>query len=202
MSETPTASLSGRPNPIVRSGTIRIPPPSPRSEPNTPAATPPASIRTPIATSGVGGTLLGAQVLRRVRQERDVSRPLQRHRQLALVAGAGTGLAARLDLRPLGKVAAKAVHFLVVNLNGLVGAERADLPATPVAVVVVALLRTCGGHRIAFSSGAAGSGRRPCRCSMAARAPRSVVARRAGRRDRCRRRHRRRRAAEQSRSGS
>ena len=71
--------------------------------------------------------------------------PLQGDRQLALVAGTRAGLAARLDLGALREVPAEPVHFLVVDLDGLVGAERADLAAAPVAVVVVALLRSASG---------------------------------------------------------
>ena len=90
----------------------------------------------------------GSEVLRRVRQERDVAGPLEGDGQLALVAGAGAGLAARLDLGPLGQVAAEAVDLLVVDLDGLVGAERADLAAAAIAVVVVALLGAgWRGHR-------------------------------------------------------
>ena len=74
--------------------------------------------------------------------------PLQGDGQLALVPGARAGLATRLDLRPLRQVAAEAVDLLVVDLDGLVGAERADLPAAPVAVVVVALVGAgAGGMR-------------------------------------------------------
>ena len=59
----------------------------------------------------------GPEVLRRVRQQRHVACPLQRDRQLALVRGAGPGLAPRLDLRPLGEVAAEAADLLVVDLR-------------------------------------------------------------------------------------
>jgi len=81
----------------------------------------------------------GSEVLRRVRQERDVACPLQGDRQLTLMARARAGLAPGLDLGPLREVAAEPVHFLVVDLDGLVGAERADLATPSVAVVVVAL---------------------------------------------------------------
>src|SRR3990170_3884618 len=88
----------------------------------------------------------GAQVLRRVRQQSDDAGALERHRQLALVLGAGARLAARLDLRALGQVAAEAVDLLVIDLVRLVGAERAHLPAAPVAVVLVALLGSGNGR--------------------------------------------------------
>ena len=53
---TPTASRSGSPKPSVRSGTIRMPPPRPSKEPNTPAAIPPTIRPRPAITSGgVGG---------------------------------------------------------------------------------------------------------------------------------------------------
>ena len=78
-------------------------------------------------------------------QQGDVAGALEGDRQLALVPGAGAGLAARLDLGALGQVAAEAVDLLVVDLDGLVGAERADLAAAAVAVEVVALLGADGG---------------------------------------------------------
>jgi hypothetical protein len=87
-------------------------------------------------------------VLGRVRKERDVSGALEGDRQLALVAGARAGLASRLDLRSLGQVTAEAVDLLVVDLNGLVGAERADLATASIAVEVVALLGTDGGRHV------------------------------------------------------
>ena len=87
-------------------------------------------------------------MLRRVREQGDVAGALERDRQLALVAGAGAGLASRLDLGPLRQVAAEAVDLLVVDLDGLVGAERADLAATSIAVEVVALLGSDGGASV------------------------------------------------------
>jgi hypothetical protein len=60
--------------------------------------------------------VLRAQVLRRVRKERDVPGALEGDCQLALVPGARTGLAARLDLGALGQVAAEAVDLLVVTV--------------------------------------------------------------------------------------
>src|SRR3954471_4147703 len=155
-SETATASRSGRPKPIVRSGTMRIPPPSPSSAPNRPAAAPPASIRSPAVTAdrtpcqppASAAPRSGTEGLWGVRQQRDVPGPLQRDRQLALVAGARAGLPTRLDLRSLGEVAAEAVDLLVVDDDRLVRAERADLSAPSVAVVVVSLLRLGSGHEL------------------------------------------------------
>src|SRR3954469_14934224 len=89
---------------------------------------------------------LWAEVLRRVREQRDVACALEGHRQLALVAGACPRLSARLDLGALREVAAEAVDLLVVDLDGLVGAERAHLAAAAVAVEVVSLLGSGGGR--------------------------------------------------------
>ncbi len=154
---TPTASRSGSPKPRVRSGTMSTPPPSPSRDPKIPGAD--ARRRSATRRSPASGTArrdplghgaaLGAEVLGRVRQQRDVAGALERDGQLALVPGAGAGLAARLDLGALGQVAAQAVDLLVVDLDGLVGAEGADLAAASVAVVVVALLGS--GWRAAWS---------------------------------------------------
>src|SRR5512135_99059 len=93
--DAPTASRSGRPKPRFSSGTIRIPPPRPRSEPKTPATSPPPTMSRPTAMSGPAHAArpdqrgdLGTQVLGRVGQKRDVARSLERHGQLALVPGA------------------------------------------------------------------------------------------------------------------
>src|SRR5205823_13320783 len=80
-----------------------------------------------------------AEVLRRVRQERDVPGTLERGCQHALVSGAGSRLAARLDLRALGEIAPEAIDLLVVDALGLVDAEVADLATSPIAVVVGSL---------------------------------------------------------------
>jgi hypothetical protein len=60
-------------------------------------------------------------------QERHVPRSLDRNGQRALVPGAGTEFAARLDLASLGDVATQARSVLVVDLPDLVDAESADL---------------------------------------------------------------------------
>ena len=138
---------------------MRIPPPRPSSEPKTPAATPPAEQDQPgdhrrrhapsvgrlLPGEPSASTAQGRRCCGAYGQQRHVAGPLEGDRQLALVRGAGAGLAARLDLGALGEVAAEAVDLLVVDRDGLVGAERADLPAPAIAVVVVALLRA-GGH--------------------------------------------------------
>src|SRR4029079_2422362 len=156
MSETPTASRNGSPKPSVRSGTRSTPPPSPRSDPKTPAAAPPPSIRRPTITSGGQRRLAdaidessersgsGPEVLGRVREQGDVARALERDGQLALVSRAGPRLASRLNLGAFGQIAPEAVDLLVVDLLGLVRAERADLSATAISIEVVALLCSNG----------------------------------------------------------
>lgn len=63
---------------------------------------------------------------------------LDRDAEAALVAGAGAGLAAWLDLAALGQVAAQARHVLVVDLYYTVNAEGAHLAAGYVAVATSA----------------------------------------------------------------
>src|SRR5262245_4484936 len=105
----------------------------------------------------VTATGSGAQVLRRVREQGDVTGALECNRQLALVAGAGPRLATRLDLGSLREVAAEAVDLLVVDLHRLVGAEGADLATASIAVEVVALLGSGGGGwHVAGSPGSEG----------------------------------------------
>ena len=125
----------------------------------------------------------GAEVLRRVREQRHVARALERDGELALVRGARAGLPARLDLGALGEVAAEAVDLLVVDHDRLVGAEGADLPPPAVAVVVVALLRLWG------ASGSPGVAAERVRLAARGRGKgQSVRVRTAGRRGRRRRR--------------
>src|SRR5262249_33436691 len=62
-------------------------------------------------------------------QERDVARPLDGQRQLALVLRAGPEHAPGQDLAPLGHEAGEQLHVLVVDVVDLVRAELADLPA-------------------------------------------------------------------------
>jgi hypothetical protein len=92
------------------------------------------------------GETLGPEVLRRVGKKRHVTSAFQSDAQFPLMSGAGAGLPARLDLGALGEVASEAVDLLVVDQDGLVGAERADLATASVAVEVVALPRPGGGH--------------------------------------------------------
>jgi hypothetical protein len=98
-------------------------------------------------------------MLRRVGKEGDVPCPLEGNAKFALVAGARAGLSPGLDLGPLREVAAEAVDLLVVDLDGLVGAERADLAPASIAVEVVALgagSGSFGWHSVGFSSGGRG----------------------------------------------
>src|SRR5437870_5508895 len=78
----------------------------------------------------------GSQVLRSVGQERDLPGALESGRQHALVPGAGTGLAPRLDLCPLGQVPPEPIDLLVVDRFGLLNTEVADLASPAISVVV------------------------------------------------------------------
>src|SRR5258705_6502335 len=126
---TPIAVMSGSPNPSVRRGTMRIPPPSPRSDPNRPAATPPPTSRRTITTSAGRsvvrpfGPALGAKVLRCVRQEGDDPGSLEGDRQLALVGRAGPRLAAGRGLCPPPQVGPGPGHFPVFAPPGLLRAQ-------------------------------------------------------------------------------
>src|SRR5258705_2549504 len=145
---TPIAVMSGSPNPSVRRGTMRIPPPSPRSDPNRPAATPPPTSRRTITTSAGRsvvrpfGPALGAKVLRCVRQEGDDPGSLEGDRQLALVGRAGPRLAAGVHLRPLPHGAPGPLPFPFIDPPRLVGAAGADIPTPALPVVVVSCLRS------------------------------------------------------------
>jgi hypothetical protein len=91
-------------------------------------------------------TRSGAQVLGRVWQERDVTRALERDRELALVTGTRPGLPTGFDLGPFGQVSTEAVDLLVVDERGLVRAEGADLAASAISVEIVALAGSGGRH--------------------------------------------------------
>src|SRR5579884_1034756 len=149
MTETrlpPKASRTGTPNPRVRRGTIRIPPPSPRREPRSPAAAPPPS-RARGATTRGGPLPSAPQVLRGEGEEGDVSGPPEGHRQGPLVLGAGPGLPPGLDLGPLRQIPPEAVHLLVVDVGGVLGAKGTDLPPAPIPVVVGEFLLGHGAPR-------------------------------------------------------
>ncbi len=62
-------------------------------------------------------------------------------RQRALVLGAGTGLAPRLDLAALGNVAADPGDVLVVDIADVVRAEGADLATAKAAAASTAAAR-------------------------------------------------------------
>src|ERR1700690_593730 len=98
---------------------------------------------------GMGPPPSGAKVLRCVRQQRHEPGALERNGQLALVRGARSGLATRLDPGPLREIAAEAADPLVVDLGRLFGAERPHLWWAAIAVVVVSLPAAgYGGHRV------------------------------------------------------
>src|ERR1051326_4427194 len=65
-----------------------------------------------------------------VRQQREIARPLDRDRELALVAGLGAGQARRHDLAVLRDVLLERVEILVVDRLHTLGGERAELLAT------------------------------------------------------------------------
>jgi hypothetical protein len=65
----------------------------------------------------------------RVRQQRNVSRPLQSDGEHPLVASAGAGLAARLDLAAVADEHAQPGDVLIVDASHVIGAEAADLAA-------------------------------------------------------------------------
>jgi hypothetical protein len=66
---------------------------------------------------------------RHVRHEREMPGPLDRRRELALVARAVAGDAARHDLSALGDERAEELRVLVVDADRLVGAEAAGTAA-------------------------------------------------------------------------
>src|SRR4030088_913182 len=64
-----------------------------------------------------------------IRNQRDLSRALDRHLQLPLVQRARAGNPARQDLPPLGHERRQQLDVLVVDVVDLVRAELAPLPA-------------------------------------------------------------------------
>jgi hypothetical protein len=66
-------------------------------------------------------------VRRRVWQQRHVPGVLERDAQAALVARTGAGLAPRFDLTTIGEIAVQPRDILIVNLDNVINAERADL---------------------------------------------------------------------------
>src|SRR5581483_5183439 len=83
---------------------------------------------------------VSSRIGRRVRQERDRPRPLDRQRQLALVPRAVPRDPARDDLPPLGKEVPEDARVLVVDQHRLVGAEATDLPAAHAAAAEASAL--------------------------------------------------------------
>jgi hypothetical protein len=61
------------------------------------------------------------------REQSDLAGALHGIRNSTLVLRAGTGLAAGADLTVFGNETAKKIGVLVVNLQGLIGAETANL---------------------------------------------------------------------------
>src|SRR5918999_2597367 len=106
----PSARFSLCPNhsiPLVNSSAASRMMPSDASRRTTSKPYPPRERATTVIRSP--GTIvpgLGAQVLRGIRQQRHMPCALERGAQHPLVAGAGAGLAARLDLRALAEVSA------------------------------------------------------------------------------------------------
>src|SRR2546429_2460473 len=68
-----------------------------------------------------------ASVLIGVGQEREKARPLDRHRELALIEGFRAGDAARNDLARLGDIALQGGEILVVDRLHAFGGEAAEL---------------------------------------------------------------------------
>src|SRR5690606_37713611 len=65
-----------------------------------------------------------------IRQQRQETRLLDGRGQLTLVAGTGTGDAARDDLASLGDIAFQGFQVLVINTINAFGAETAKLATT------------------------------------------------------------------------
>lgn len=65
-------------------------------------------------------------VLRRVRQQRDLARTLERGCEHSLMSSAGAGLATRLDLAAVGDISAEAAGVFVIDELYFVDAESAD----------------------------------------------------------------------------
>jgi hypothetical protein len=63
-------------------------------------------------------------------QQRQVTRTLDRHRQLALMLGTVAGLPSRTDLAAVGQVAPQRIGPFIVNVRYLFLAEEASLAAT------------------------------------------------------------------------
>src|SRR5688572_3967054 len=68
-------------------------------------------------------------LVRDVRDQRELTRPLDRDLQLALMQGAGARNPARLNLAPLRQKRRQQAHVLVVDVVDLLRAELADAPA-------------------------------------------------------------------------
>src|SRR5688500_16847359 len=98
-------------------------------------------------------------VLCRERKQGEVTGPLERRREHALVSRARAGLPSRLDLATVGDVAAKTAGLFVVDVLDLVDAERADPapsePATTTTSTARALI-SLGTRTLSVALGLAG----------------------------------------------
>src|SRR3954468_18554243 len=79
-------------------------------------------------------------------------RPLDRYRQRALVLGARTRLAPRLDHPAVGDKAADARHVLIIYVLDAIHAERADLPSRKAASTPAAKTARSRPRRSAFAA--------------------------------------------------
>jgi hypothetical protein len=96
-----------------------------------------AALRPLGGAAAEGGRLVGG-----VGEQRELAGALDRARDLALVAAAGAGDAARADLAALGDEPAQGADVLVVDLVDLVAAVRAGLaPGGPGAALILAPAR-------------------------------------------------------------
>src|SRR5436190_5759211 len=86
-------------------------------------------------------------VLIGVGQQRQKARPLDRHRELALIEGFRAGDATRNDLARLGDIALEGGEILVVDRLHAFGGETAELPATrEAAAAAAAAAALVSGH--------------------------------------------------------
>src|SRR2546430_12831861 len=91
-------------------------------------------------------------VLIGVGQQRQKARPLDRHRELALIEGFRAGDAARNDLARLGDIALQGGEILVVDRLHAFGGEAAELAATRKAAAAAAPAPGSGHFHGCYSS--------------------------------------------------
>src|ERR1700730_109883 len=85
-------------------------------------------------------------VLIGVGQQRQKARPLDRHRELALIKRLRAGDAARNDLARLADIALQGGEILVVDRLHAFGGEAAELPATREAAAAATAPAAFSGH--------------------------------------------------------